>query len=313
VGSSSHGAVAPPAWPPWRARALAALSVATGCASGAHGGARVAWWVAALAALTSLAVLYRAMARRHAQRETAAWNDALQVADLTRAGVVGEMQAWVDRELGTPIASLLDNLGAARRLLTSAERGSLPDAVVAVDEARSEAERAALVLRRMGLLFGASASRREPLDLNEVAREALRLAGRHAATRGVTLRAALDEHLPPTRGDAAQILQVAVTLLLRAVDSAARSRPRAVLVRTARGSEGIELAVGDSGAAISEVDRVHLFDVPLASRDDGIGRGIAITRSIVEAHGGQVVAERPESGALFRVVLPAGECYGDVG
>jgi C4-dicarboxylate-specific signal transduction histidine kinase len=284
------------------------LSLAAACASGAQGGPSFAGWVVAIAVVASVAVLYRALARRRVRREAAAWSDALRVADLTRAGVVGELQGWVARELGTPIASLLNNLGAARRLLASAERGTLPEAVLAVDEARAEAERAALVLRRMGLVFGTSASRREPLDLNEITREAIRLAARHAAAERVTLSAALEERLPSARGDAGQILQVAVCLILRAVDSASASRARTVRVRTARGDEGIELTVGDSGAAISEVDRAHLFAAPLASKDGGTGGvGLAISRSIVDAHGGRIVAERPDSGALFRVVLPAGE------
>jgi signal transduction histidine kinase len=156
----------------------------------------------------------------------------------------------------------------------------------------------------MRQLLGADMGRREPIDLNEIAREALRLVGRHAAARGVDLSATLGERLPPAIGDPAQILQVALGLILQAVNHAATSRSRAVAVRTALREEGMELAVSDSGEVISEVDRAHMFE-PLAATRSG-GLGITLVRSIVEAHAGRLAVERPESGALFRVVLPVG-------
>jgi C4-dicarboxylate-specific signal transduction histidine kinase len=273
----------------------------------------VAGTLGALGVVALAAGAWRAMARRRCRSEAAVWQDATRIADLSRAAAVGELEAWVAREIGAPVTSLLANLGAARRLLGSGERGSLPDVIAAVDEARSDGERAAHAVRRIRQLLGAEAGRREPLDLNDVAREATRLVARHAAAQRVTVTASLARGLPRVTGDPNQILQVALSLILQGVENASTSRRRSVAVRTSRSAEGAELEVGDSGAPVSEIDRAHL-SAPFRAPGTG-GLGIDVVRSIVDAHGGRLAVERPESGALLRVVLPcaggrAGERHG---
>jgi signal transduction histidine kinase len=283
--------------------AAAALLLAAGCTARDHAASLA--WGAALVVTGSIAIAQQGILRRRRRAAAAAWQHVARIGELTRAGLVSELEGWVDHEVGTPLASVLDNLGAARHLLASGERERLPDVVTAVDEARSEAEHAALALRRMGQLLGADAGHREPVDLGAIARDAIRLLAPHAAAQGVTLAAELGEGLPPARGDGGQLLQVALGLLLQAIDNASSSERRHVVVQTALREDGIELAVADSGAALSEVARAHMLAPLAALRSGGLGIGVGIARAVVEAHGGRLAAERPPSGALLRVVLPA--------
>ncbi len=264
----------------------------------------VAIWAAALALAAALAWAVERR-RRHAA-QVAVWRDAVRIAELTRAAGVGELAGWVAEEVGTPVASVLNNVGAAVRFL---ERGSeaLPDVTAAVDEARAAGERAAHAIRRMRLMAGADAGRREPVDLNDVAREALRLTRWHAAIHEVRLETSLEPRLPRVLGDPLQLLQMALSVVLAAVDAASGSRERTVRVYTSLAEGGVELAVGDSGPVMSERDRPLLFAPFSRVHAGGLGIGFALTRAIAEAHDGRVTAERPASGALFRVVLPAPE------
>jgi signal transduction histidine kinase len=284
---------------------LAALGVGAACADGAYTGASLVVALGALAVVASAAAAAARLgtARRRRSEEAALWSDAARIAELTRNAAVSDLEERVARELGAPIASLLNNLGAARRLLAAGERGPLPELVAAVDEAASDAERAALAIRGMRQLL--PVTRREPLDVNDVARAAIGLVRRYAAAKGVALSSALCEPLPLASGDAGQLLQVALSLGLQAVENAAASRRRAVVVRTALGADGLELSFSDSGARISEVDRAHLFAAPSAATSGGLGLDVGAARSIVEANGGRLSAGRPDAGALFRVVLPA--------
>jgi C4-dicarboxylate-specific signal transduction histidine kinase len=291
-----------------RARALAialaaALVLAAACDDAGHLGIRIGVGLGALAIVVAAVAAHLGTMRGRHGEEAALWRDAARIAELTRSGAVAELEERVARELGTPIAALLNNLGAARRLLAAGDRGSLPEVVSAVDEGLADAQRAALAIRGMRQQLGTVAIRLEPLDLNAVAREAIGLVRRYAAAHRVALSSALDERLPAVSGDATQLLQVAVSLVLQAVDSAATSRRRAVLVATALGADGVELSFSDSGARISEVDRAHLFTPPSAA-SGGLGLDICAARAIVEAHGGRISAGRPDSGALFRVSLP---------
>ncbi len=266
----------------------------------------VATWALGLA-LAAAAVALAVQARRRHAASLAVWRDAVRIAELTRAAVIRELAGSVAEELGTPVTSVVNNVGAALRML---ERGpeALAEARVAVEEARAAAEATAHVVRRLRQQVGMEAGRREPLDLNHVAREAIRLTRWHAEVHGVRLRASLEPRLPRVRGDAVQLLEAVLALVLAAVDAAAGSAARAVELRTSLAADvGVALEVVDSGPSVSERDRPQIFTLMSRVRGAGVGGGLAMARSVVEAHGGRLTAERPAAGALFRVLLPAPE------
>jgi signal transduction histidine kinase len=261
------------------------------------------WLALAAAEAAALAVLARALLRRRAS-DAAAIRAQARVAQLGRAGATAELAGWFAHELGTPLASMLNNLGAARRLL-SRKDAPIPEAALAVDEALSAGEEAAQVMGRIRSLIRIEGGPKDGIDLNDVVREAIRLIAEARLAHGVSIAAELAERPPRVRGDPVQLLQAATSLVLNAVEAAAASRRRHVVVRTTGCERSVHLLVADSGAGISERDRPHLFEPFFTTRPGGLGMGLAMTRSIVEAHGGAVVAERPDSGAAFRVTLPA--------
>jgi signal transduction histidine kinase len=157
-------------------------------------------------------------------------------------------------------------------------------------------------------LLGKHAPEMGPLDLNALAADVLGLLAVEARRRGVAMDVDFGE-LPPVHGDRVQLQQALLNLILNAMD-AMDDIPRAlrrVTVRTAEdGNGGIEVAVSDAGHGIPAARLPHIFESFATSKQDGMGLGLSIARSIVEAHGGKIRAENnPGTGATFRFTLPA--------
>jgi len=255
-----------------------------------------------------LALARLVVVRIHRRAARSAWHDAARISQLTLAGETKYLATTLVEKLGTQTTSLQNNLGSARRLLA---REHLPEAVevkAAVDEAYTAGEQVVYALRDLWAFQGTASW--ELVDLNDAARMATRLVEGHAAAEGVSLAVELDERLPSLRGDPAQLTQVALGLVMHAVDKASASSKAAVSVRTLLSNEGIELLVANSGPGISEIERTRLFArlSPLASTSLGLGIRLGAVRSIVEAQAGRIGAERPKSGVLIRVVWPVPPC-----
>jgi len=251
--------------------------------------------LAALAALVRLAVV-----QIHRRAARTLWHDAARISDFTCAGATRDLAATLVGELGTPITSLLNNLGSAQRLLARGHLSELTEVRAAVDEACTTGEQVVRLIQDLRAFQGAD--RWEPINLNDAADRAIRLVGRHAAAEGVSLAVELDRSLPTLWGDQAQVVQVALGLVVHAVDAASGASRAKVSVRTLLSSEGAELLVANSGPSVSESERTSLFERPPPSSPGSFG--LAAIRCLVEAQGGRIVAERPESGALIRVVWP---------
>jgi signal transduction histidine kinase len=261
------------------------------------------WLVVALAELAIVALLAAALLRRRAS-DDAALRAQLRIAHLRRLGATAEVAEWISHELGTPLASMVNNLGAARHLLAGCGAAG-EEAAAAVSEALSDGERVAQVMARMRSIVRTEGPLLEPVDLNDVAREAIGLVRSARLGQGVAVKEELGGDLARVHGDRVQLLQVVLSLLVNAFEAASPSRGRSVTLRTVRRERSVQLLVVDSGAGICERDRPHLFEPFFTTQSGGIGVGLPMVRSIVEAHGGTVAAERPPSGAAFRVTLPA--------
>ncbi|WP_438023883.1 hybrid sensor histidine kinase/response regulator [Sorangium sp. So ce233] len=233
-----------------------------------------------------------------------------ELAHLNRVSAMSELAASIAHELNQPLAAILSNAQAAQRLLSHAPP-DIAEARAALGDIVADGRRAGLVIQRMRAMLRKSELSVAAQELNELVREVVRLMASAALLAGTTVRLELAPGLPPVRGDGIQLQQVLVNLLSNALDAVARRAPdaRLVVVRTLLADEGpVELSVADSGDGVPPADLERIFAPFFTTKAHGLGVGLAISRSIVEAHGGRLWAESsPGGGATFRCALPAWE------
>ncbi|MGH7786863.1 MAG: sensor histidine kinase, partial [Candidatus Binatia bacterium] len=181
-----------------------------------------------------------------------------------------------------------------------------PAAVLgALEEISREALRAAEIIRRVRTLVRKEEPRRDRLDVAALVRDATRIVVPAASRHGVAVQVAGDEPLPPVYGDGIQIEQVVINLLLNGLDAILAHGPhgeRELLVRTAPAGDEIEVTVRDTGVGIPSAD---VFAPFFSTKPGGLGMGLSISRSIIEAHGGHLAGARnPDRGSTFRFTLP---------
>jgi two-component system, LuxR family, sensor kinase FixL len=223
---------------------------------------------------------------------------------------MGELTASLAHELNQPLTAILSNAETAQDLLESS--------TVNLDEIREiladiveDDKRAGEVIHRLRRLLRKGSLDFAPLDVGETVSEVARLVSGDAALRNVAVRLELAAELPPARGDRVQLQQVVLNLVLNALDAMRESTAgdRTLVLRTARESpHALRVTVRDSGAGIDAAHLDHIFDAFYTTKPDGLGMGLAIARSIVEAHGGELVAmSNPEGGSTFSFTLPIGD------
>ncbi len=244
---------------------------------------------------------------RRRRAESKARRSLGQLAHLDRVAAMGELATSLAHELNQPLAAILANAQAARRLL-AADEMDLAEVRASLDDIVDDDKRAGEVIRRMRSLLKKEEFRPEPVDLNDAVRNITRLLAQDAARRGVIVETELAPALPPVRGDAVQLQQVVLNLLVNAFDAVARCPPerRRVAVRTREQLSGwLELSIEDAGEGIPDTHLGQLFEPFFTTKAEGLGMGLSITRSILELHGGEIVAQNLDGGgACFRCVLP---------
>ena len=243
--------------------------------------------------------------RRRAELE--ADSHRRELAHLGRVATLGELSGTLAHELSQPLTAVLSNAQAARRLIdrnppdVGEIRGALDDII------RND-KRAGAVIDGLRALLRKGDSRRQPVDLNEVVRETLDLAIGELLSRRVTVTRALADAIPRVEADRVQLQQVVLNLVMNACDAmdGTPAADRRLLVTTANGDGLVRLAVADHGGGIPEGQLERVFEPFVTFRDQGLGLGLAISRSIVTDHGGSIRAENnPGGGATFHCALPA--------
>jgi C4-dicarboxylate-specific signal transduction histidine kinase len=234
-----------------------------------------------------------------------------QLIHLARVSLLGELSAALVHELNQPLAAILANAQAGRRRLEHPAHVQRALAEILNDIVEAS-QRAIKLIQHMRGLFLRRDTQRHALDLNAVARDSVALSRSTLARHGVRLAFALDPRSVLLRGDAVQLQQVVLNLILNACDAmSATPRGTRRLVVATSGNAGGEarLTVTDNGAGIASGLLERIFDSFFTTKPQGLGVGLSVSREIVAAHGGRIeAANRAEGGAVFRVTLPmAGE------
>jgi signal transduction histidine kinase len=271
---------------------------------------RYRWQIAAaLAIIASQAVLIVALVlqrrrRRNAEIETQAARTELTHA--ARLASMGELTASIAHEIKQPLSAILAHADTAELLLES-DAPSLPKIQRILAEIRKDDLRASDVITRLRELLGRHAMELRPVDLNEAINDALTVIDGEARQRDVTLVTELASRLPPIVGDHVHLQQVVLNLVLNAMDATADGveTARRVTIGTRAVENGIQITVADNGPGIDPMIAPRLFQSFTTTKPRGLGLGLSIAKTIVEAHGGTIEAAADAGlGAVFRVILP---------
>jgi C4-dicarboxylate-specific signal transduction histidine kinase len=231
-----------------------------------------------------------------------------ELTHASRLALVGELTAAIAHEINQPLGAILSNADAADMLLESGS-ASLDEVRQILDDIRKDDLRASEVIRRLRALLRKRELEMQPLDLNEVTSEVLTIVRAESLRRGVTVETDLAVNLPAVRGDKVHLQQVLLNLVLNGMEAMAdMPDAKRLTVRTAWNDSGcLEASVSDAGAGIPPDHLPRLFDPFFSTKKEGMGLGLSISRSLVEAHGGRIWAENNlNGGATFRFTVPVG-------
>lgn len=233
-----------------------------------------------------------------------------ELAHMSRVTTLGALTASIAHEVNQPLSGIITNASACLRVLAT----DPPDIVKAratAERTIRDGNRASAVIQRLRAMFAAEPVRFEPIDLHEAVREVVTLCSAEIRGHGAILQQQFLTAPPTVMGDRVQIQQVVLNLLVNALDAMTNvsDRPRQLRVSTRlNGSGDVELAVRDSGVGLKPEDDGKLFDAFYTTKPHGMGVGLAISRSIIENHGGRMTAARNEDhGATFAFTIPLHE------
>jgi PAS domain S-box-containing protein len=231
----------------------------------------------------------------------------MEVAHANRVATMGQLTASIAHEVNQPIAAAVTYAEAAVRWLGT-QPPNLKEVRQALDSIVKDANRAGDVIGRIRALIKKAPARKDWLDMNEAIREVIELTRGEAAKNGASVQAALGEGLPRIEGDRVQLQQVVLNLIVNAVQAmcAVAEGARELCITTARGEpNGVVVVVKDSGPGLAPASLEQLFAPFYTTKPGGLGMGLSICRSIIEAHGGRlwVTANVPQ-GAIFHFTVP---------
>jgi PAS domain S-box-containing protein len=232
----------------------------------------------------------------------------MELAHANRVATMGHLSASIAHEVNQPIAAAVTNAYAALRWLR-AEPPNLEEVRKALDRIARDGNRAGDVMARIHALIKKAPQRKDGVELNHAIRDVIALTRGEAVRHGVTVQTQLADGLPLVQGDRIQLQQVLLNLIINAVEamSADCEGPRELAVSTASSApDGVLIVVRDSGPGLAAASLETVFDAFYTTKPEGLGMGLSICRSIIEAHHGRLwaIANAPR-GAIFQFTLPA--------
>jgi C4-dicarboxylate-specific signal transduction histidine kinase len=230
-----------------------------------------------------------------------------ELARVVRITTIGELTASIAHEINQPLAAIVANADACVAWL-ALEKPNLEEARAAAERATQGATRASEVISRIRSLINKAATERVPVQLNEVIQEIVALAEGQASRNDVLVAVELTPDLPPVLGDRIQLQQVILNLMMNGIEamSAAAGQSRRLEIRSQKqGADVVCVSIRDTGVGVKAENMERLFEPFFTTRSQGIGMGLPISRSIIEAHGGRLWAESiVNEGSVFQFTLP---------
>jgi PAS domain S-box-containing protein len=232
-----------------------------------------------------------------------------ELAHVARAATLSALTASIAHEVNQPLAGIITNASTCLRML-ALDPPNVEGARATAERTIRDGDRASEVITRLRGLFTRKAPAFEPVDLNSAAAEVLALCSAQLQTAKVVVSCAYDDDLPPVSGDRVQLQQVILNFLTNAADAmkGVEDRPRNLTIGTARETaDRIRLYVRDSGIGLDPEHLERMFDPFYTTKAEGMGVGLAVSRSIIETHEGRLWAEPNEDGpgATFAFSLTA--------
>ncbi len=224
---------------------------------------------------------------------------------VTRVGKLAEFVSSLAHEISQPLAAILSYAQAASRMLADRE----PQVKEVLGNIINDDHRATEVIRRLRSLLKKDGSEMRPIDINALINETVVLITTDLNVRDIVLKLDLDSNLPLVFGDRIQLQQVLLNLISNSFDALEGNQgPREMLIRAiVKDPKTIMVAVKDSGCGVPAQNKPKLFEHFFTTKSDGLGMGLSISRSIVEAHGGRLeVKNNPDRGVTFYFTIPVG-------
>jgi PAS domain S-box-containing protein len=247
---------------------------------------------------------------RRKETEVELQEQRAELAHVARVSIMGELAASLAHELNQPLTAILSNAQAALRFMSN-EPVDLEEVRASLQDIVKDNSRAGEIIRRMRALVKKEELEFATLDLASLIRDVVVLVRSDAILQNVRISLELDDHLPPVRGDRVQLQQVVLNIMLNAFDAMKNCPPseRQLRLRAERQDAGlVRVAASDHGTGLS-VDKLDkIFQPFYTTKGEGLGMGLSICRSIIEAHGGKLwVENNPDRGATFYFTAPIEE------
>jgi two-component system sensor kinase FixL len=226
--------------------------------------------------------------------------------NVSRQSAMGELSSALAHELNQPLAAIMNYVQASRRMIKKTGGVVSEKAYEMMDKALDQADRAGAIVRGLREIVEKGEAARAASDINKVVEEASALGLIGAARAGIRLDLELGNELPPVNINEIQIQQVVMNLVRNGVEAMAASEKRDLTIKTALDHEdAVEIAIGDTGPGLAEEVEERLFQPFVTTKAGGMGIGLSISHSIVEAHGGRLWATpAPDGGTVFHFTLP---------
>lgn len=262
----------------------------------------------ALASLLGVAISREITIQKEADRVAREYE--AELAHVTRLSTMGEMASTLAHELNQPLAAIVNYSGGALRRLRGHNDGGPSELRGVLEQISQQAERASEMIRRIGKFVRKGEAQTARADLNTMIRNIYGLVEADSRARGVAIRLELADRLPPVSVTVIEIEQVILNLLRNSLEAFEGSHDERVVVVHSQlnGSNMVEALVADRGCGLPDGDPNKVFEPFFTSKPGGMGMGLGISRTIVEAHGGRLSATaNPGGGATFRFSLPVAE------
>jgi two-component system sensor kinase FixL len=238
-----------------------------------------------------------------------------ELVHVARLSAMGEMASALAHELNQPLTAIINYAQAARGVVARRSGEGADGLASLLEKTVEQADRAGQIIRRLRQFIAKGETDRALEDINTVVEEASALALVGAKGKGIAARRVLGEGLPPVLLDKIQIHQVITNLIRNSIDALDGVTRREIVISTRRaGRDSIEITIADSGPGLAPEVADRLFQPFVTTKAAGLGIGLSICRSIVDAHGGRLFAsDNPGGGVVFHVHLPAAEVSGERG